>query len=121
MCFGRELKRQKREMEAAIEHFCWGERIAMKRRLDEIDAEEALKALEEAPTEEASAGEWQGEARGDYGGLNVNIILRNHVIVDNNHLRKKSRKKHYGKYHSMQAVACGCPNQAHTSLPIVWG
>ncbi len=65
MCFGRELKRQKREMEAAIEHFCWEERIAMRRRLDEIDAEEALKALEEAPTEEASAGEWQGEARGD--------------------------------------------------------
>ncbi len=92
-CFWRELKRQKREMKAAIEHFHWEERIAIRRRLDKIDAKEVRKALEEAPTEEASAGEWQGEARGDSGGSYVNIILRNHVIVDNNHLGKKSRKK----------------------------
>jgi hypothetical protein len=65
-CFGRELKRQKREMEAAIEHFSLEGRNAMRRRLDEIDAEEALTmALEEAPTEETNAGEWQGEARAD--------------------------------------------------------
>ena len=65
-CFGRELKRQKREMEAAIEHFSSEDRNAMRRRLDEIVAEEALTmALEEAPTEETNAGEWQGEARAD--------------------------------------------------------
>ena len=40
---------------------------AMRRRLDEINAEEALTmALEEqAPTEETNAGEWQGKARAD--------------------------------------------------------
>ena len=65
-CFGRKLKCQKREMEAAIEHFSLEDRNAMRRRLDEIDAEEALtKALEEAPTEETSAGKWQGKASAD--------------------------------------------------------
>ena len=39
---------------------------AMRRRLDEVNAEEALTmALEEAPTEETNAGEWQGKARAD--------------------------------------------------------
>ncbi len=65
-CFGRELEREKREMKAAIEHFSLEDRNAMRRRLDEIDAEEAFTmALEEAPTEETNAGEWQGEARAD--------------------------------------------------------
>jgi hypothetical protein len=65
-CIGHKLKRQKREMKAAIEHFSLEDRNAMRRRLDKIDAEEALtKALEEAPTEETSAGEWQGEASAD--------------------------------------------------------
>jgi hypothetical protein len=65
-CIGRELKHQKREMEAAIEHFSLEDRNAMRRKLDEINAKEALtKALEEAPMEETSAGEWQGEASAD--------------------------------------------------------
>jgi hypothetical protein len=39
---------------------------AMRRRLDEINAKEALTmALEDAPTEETNAGEWQGKARAD--------------------------------------------------------
>ncbi len=65
-CFGRELKRQKREMEAAIKHFSSEDRNAMRRKLDKINAEEALTmALEEAPTEKTNAGEWQGKARAD--------------------------------------------------------
>jgi hypothetical protein len=46
-------------------------------------------------------------------GLYVNILVTNHIIV---YLSSKSRKKHYGKYHSMQAAACGRPNQAHASI-----
>jgi hypothetical protein len=94
-CFGRELKRQKREMEAAIEHFSLEDRNVMRRRLDEIDDEEALTmALEEAPTEETNAGEWQCVLI--RGVLYVNILVTNHIIVylsSQHWSQEKSQKK----------------------------
>ena len=65
-CFGRELKRQRREMEAAIEHFSSEDRNVIRRRLDELDAKEVLASMDsETPTEETNACKCQGEASVD--------------------------------------------------------
>ncbi len=53
MCYGRELKHCKRELEAAIEHMSRDNQIAMRRQFNEMDAEEALAAFDKAVIKEA--------------------------------------------------------------------
>jgi hypothetical protein len=51
-CYGRKLKCCKRELEAAIDHMSRDNQITMRRQFDEMDAAEAIAALDEAGIKE---------------------------------------------------------------------
>jgi hypothetical protein len=84
-------------MEAAIEHFSSEDRNAMRRRLDEINDEEALTmALEEVQRRRRMKTSGRAKCVLIRGVLYVNILVTNHIIVylsSQHRSQEKSRKK----------------------------
>ena len=133
--YGREIALKKRELEAAADKFSGDEKDAMRQKWDAMDAEEMEQELV-VDAEEAIApleGELQAEVaestKRESGAVRIVYML---IQISKCPIMFDIHSLHH-QYHKcnifLLSVGIACtravegltPNQAHVSLPIVWG